>query len=539
MSNTLRVTLVAALLAAFVPTTSARAHPRHCEGHVHHVRIAPGVDASTEMIVSFASLPGVHEAPTGGVLIGTTPSKMDTAFVETEPATTYSVQTSPSRANNGDDTYTSPYYHHVTITGLKPYTTYFYKPVIHSNLRGFSKYDKVKAADGFVQTRDGTEERIEDTVEIASEGSTRWLRSLPPYDGNQKKCPDPDRIRTFRTAPASATPGDESTVQPVSFAVMGDLGQFAHSAETLSRMIRSRHEIDALILAGDLAYPRLDHMQWDTFLDFLDDYPIADHKPMAIVPGNHDIDKQGNGKDIFLAYENRFRMPRFRPPQLGVFDGPDGPLDMDVPPYPLPYEFGNAYYAYTYGPVRMIMLNAYSSMEPKSPQYNWIVDELNSVDRSTTPWVNVVIHVPLYNSFVLHRHDVQIAQARKHLEPLFVEHSVNMVFTGHIHAYQRTNKVAFGDVNPRGPMYVTVGAGGRKCEAPFLNKEPEPWVAVRDATWFGYGMFRVMNATHAEWEWVHSGHNDDRMVNQLGHSEETLPAGPDTDKLVVRNNYFS
>jgi len=96
-----------------------------------------------------------------------------------------------------------------------------------------------------------------------------------------------------------------------------------------------------------------------------------------------------------LAYEHRFRMPRVHPPELGVYEGPPGPLNMDRPPYPLPYNFGNAYYSFTLGPARIIMVSSYSSMEPNSTQYNWIDSELQSVDRSVTPWVIAVLHTPM------------------------------------------------------------------------------------------------------------------------------------------------
>lgn len=327
-------------------------------------------------------------------------------------------------------------------------------------------------------------------------------------------------------------------MRSVTFAVMGDIGQYPHSEATLTRMMRSRDKIDSIILAGDLAYPRLDHRQWDTFLDFLDDYPVAEYLPMQIVPGNHDIDKQEDRDEIFLGYEYRFRMPRVKPAELGVFDGPKGPLNMDAPPYPLPYEWGNAYYSYSYGPARFVMISAYSSMEPNSTQYKWIAEELSSVDRSTTPWLIAVLHTPLYNTFGLHHHDPQIFAAKEHLEPLFVEHAVNLVFTGHIHAYLRTDYVSQGNLDPKGPMHITVGAGGRKCEAPFQNAEPEPWVQVRDATYFGYGMLRLQNATHAQWDWIHTGHADDRLTNQLYHSNETLPAGPSLDRVSIYNQYF-
>lgn len=193
------------------------------------------------------------------------------------------------------------------------------------------------------------------------------------------------------------------------------------------------------------------------------------------------------------------------------------------------------YYAFTYGSARVVMISSYSSMEPNSTQYGWLVREFESLDRAETPWLLAVLHTPIYNTFSLHQKDYQILAAKEHLEPLFVKYRVNVVFTGHIHAYQRTTNVAFDEPHPSGPVHITVGAGGRKCEAPFKSEVPEPWIRARDATIYGYGMFRIRNSTHAEWHWIHTGHNDERSYNELWKSNATLPPGPGQDRVYIEN----
>lgn len=214
-----------------------------------------------------------------------------------------------------------------------------------------------------------------------------------------------------------------------------------------------------------------------------------------------DIEKQEYGTEIFQAYENRFRMPSVRPAELGVCECP-GLLNMDRPPYPLPYDWGNAYYSFDYGPAKHIVVSAYSAMGPASAQYMWLVQKLSSIDREVTPWVLLTIHTPLYNTFDRHLHDPQIAAAKEHLEYLMVEHHVNLVFTGHIHAYQRTANVAMGKLDRKGPMHITIGAGGRQCDAAFNHETPEEWIEKRDASYFGYGRISIFNKTHAEWRWI-------------------------------------
>lgn len=483
------------------------------------------------MTVSFASIPSKFDAPIGGVMIGTSPTKLDRVVLEQEPPSSYQLKITKSYGANYGDHYYSPYYHHVQVKGLEPATTYYYRPVVHARVEDFglrgSQYNRNSTF-----TKEEAMERIEDLERqevLLPDHHRRELGRLPPYDGTGKACPSADKIRSFRTAPL---PGS-----PINIAFMGDLGQYDHSQETLSGMMRAQRNIDTVILAGDIAYASNDPRQWDTFFDFMDDFPVAERFGMQIVPGNHDIDKLTDDSQIFLAYEHRFRMPRVKPAQLGVYDGPLGSLDMDKPPYPLPYEWGNAYYAYTYGPARMIMVSSYSAMDTNSTQYKWIEQELKSVDRSATPWVLVVLHTPLYNTFSLHQKDPQIAAAKEYLEPLFVKYHVNMIFSGHIHAYLRTQTVKGGDVHPTGPMHVTIGAGGRKCEAPFLSEEPEAWVAVRDATIYGYGMLHIHNATHAEWDWIHTGYNEERNYNEIKHSNITLPS-VSKDRVLVENQFF-
>lgn len=230
-------------------------------------------------------------------------------------------------------------------------------------------------------------------------------------------------------------------------------------------------------------------------------------------------------------------MPQVYPPELGVFDGPTGFLNMDAPPYPLPYEWGNAYYSFDYGPAKHIVLSAYASMEPGSKQYVWFLSELQTVDREITPWVLVTMHVPIYNTFALHPHDLQIFAAKEHLEPLFVDYNVNVVFSGHIHAYQRTANVVMDKLDETGPLHITIGAGGRKCDAPFKSEEPEHWVVKRDASFYGYGRFQIFNATHAEWKWIPLSPSDKHDYNQVKGEDIHLPQ-LDHDKHIVENQYF-
>ncbi len=497
--------LLLLLLTTVITADRVYVHPRACET-VRHIRLSVGPEPSeTTRIVSFASRfsQNTTHIPKGVVYLGTSPLTLETRIVQQEENTHYSLKNIGAKTGNFGNDYYSPYYHHIVLEDLQPNTVYYYKVGL-----------------------------VEDEIEESDNARRRKLVRWPPYNPDGKPCPDALKIHSFRT-------GSFDKETPLTLALVGDLGQFPHSEDTVARMARDADILDVAILAGDVAYTEFDHRRWDTFLDFFDDYPLFSKVPLQLCPGNHDIDKVAGRHEIFLGYEHRFRMPRVKPAELGVYDGDDTLLNMDAPPYPLPYEWGNAYYSFSYGMAKIIMISAYSSMEPGSTQYTWIQDELQTVDRSKTPWVIAVIHVPLYNTFSLHHHDLQIVAAKEHLEPLFVEYSVNLVFSGHIHAYQRSTNVAFGNITATGPVHITIGAGGRKCEAPYQNETPEDWLEFRDATLYGYGQLELVDRHTAVWQWIPTGNTDgERHGNPIGKSEVTVPPMAFDDTVTIQNQHF-
>jgi len=515
-------------------------------------------------------------------------------YPEQEDPLTYSILMEHRNADS--EKYHAPFQHHITIGGLEPGTKYYYLPVLGDREKGIDSLEEhARMHFGLLSARDqlkNQEEEQPQAVNIQSEnqltkeqqelveetvdGGHRNLQAIKqrfeydesylardydanmeivevspnapvwdqngrrlspdPYDPTGIACIDAGKIRSFETAPDE----EAEDVYPMHFGVIGDIGQFEHSQQVLNHLRDHRKGIKAVLLVGDIAYPEFDGRRWDTFFDFLDDQGNFDEIPLMVCAGNHDIDKQYAGNEIFLAYENRFRMPRLKPPELEVYDGDceDGKMNMDAAPYPLPYEWGNSYYAFTYGPTRHVIVNAYADMSPESTQYEWLKAELASIDRQKTPWVLLTMHPPIYNTFDLHHHDPQIFAAREHLEPLFVEYNVNLVLTGHIHAYQRTDYVAFGNLTDTGPVHITIGAGGRKCDAPFTSEEPEEWIQARDASMYGYGRLSIHNETHAEWRWIPIAPSELHDYNEVKSQDDLHLPSLDHDKVMIENQHF-
>ena len=265
--------------------------PRHCGGAVRHVHLAVGPDPSTSMTVSFASIPSHYtKAPIAGVAIGKSPTDYHVIVVTDEPPSSYNVTIAAAGQANGppDDDgnpkYWSPYYHHVTITGLEPDTTYYYQPLIagsrkdlkHSrpNLRHSTGAYTPTEAQTAVEMVVEEYAEYENDDDVVSQDSQRRRLAPPPYDGYDNECPAPDKIRHFKTA-------SQDPSQTTRLAIVGDLGQFPHSQVTLQRLYRSPEEFDAVLLAGDIAYAQTDGRKWDTFFDLWDDTALAERVPVS------------------------------------------------------------------------------------------------------------------------------------------------------------------------------------------------------------------------------------------------------------------
>lgn len=66
----------------------------------------------------------------------------------------------------------------------------------------------------------------------------------------------------------------------------------------------------------------------------------------------------------------------------------------------------------------------------------WLQEELKRVDREKTPWLIVLMHVPIYNSNEAHYMEGESMRAV--YESWFVHYKVDVVFAGHVHAYERS-----------------------------------------------------------------------------------------------------
>lgn len=170
-----------------------------------------------------------------------------------------------------------------------------------------------------------------------------------------------------------------------------------------------------LLLPGDLSYADTIQNLWDSFGRLVD--TLSSQRPWMVTQGNHEVEKVPLvHKEPFTAYNARWRMPFEQ-------SGSDS----------------NLYYSFDVagGGVHVIMLGSYADFEPGSSQYKWLQGDLKKVDRGKTPWVVVLIHAPWYNSNTAHQGESESVDMKEDMEELLYQARVDVVFAGHVHAYER------------------------------------------------------------------------------------------------------
>ncbi|CAM8960177.1 unnamed protein product [Rhodiola kirilowii] len=295
------------------------------------------------------------------------------------------------------------------------------------------------------------------------------------------------------------------------FGIIGDLGQTFNSLSTLEHYMDSGAQ--AVLFVGDLSYAdRYDHndvgVRWDTWGRFLE--RSAAYQPWMWSIGNHEIEYYPHLNETipFKNYLHRY-----------------------VTPYVACESSEPLWYAVKRASAHIIVLSSYSPYVKYTPQYRWLAEEFKRVDREKTPWLIVLMHVPIYNSNQAHYMEGE--SMRVVFEGWFIQYKVDVIFAGHVHAYERSYRISNVHYNvtsglsypvpdKSAPVYITVGDGGNQEGLASRFWDPQPdYSAFREAS-YGHSTLEIKNRTHALYHW---NRNDDG---------KKVP----TDSFVLYNQYW-
>jgi acid phosphatase type 7 len=218
----------------------------------------------------------------------------------------------------------------------------------------------------------------------------------------------------FRTAPAH----EDSRF---SFAVVGDSGDGGRAQLEVAGLL-GRLRPDLILHAGDLVYPRGAQKDYDRRF-FAPYRALIEEVPVFPVLGNHDV----------LHRDGAAFLENFHPPL---------------------HSSGSTkrFYSFDWGGAHFVAIDSelYHDDRGADPEVQkaFLERDLAATDKR---WKFAFLHRSLHSSS-RHGSDEEI---RKDLEPLFAHYSVDVVFSGHDHVYERTVPI-------KGVTYVVSGGGGRR-----------------------------------------------------------------------------
>jgi hypothetical protein len=127
--------------------------------------------------------------------------------------------------------------------------------------------------------------------------------------------------------------------------------------------------------------------------------------------------------------------------------------------YYKPYNMEGKLYYSLKAPEQDVRFFALDSTYFDKPQVEWLEKELSG---SKERWKIPFFHHPPYSSGGRHGSDLRL---RAEVEPLFVQHGVTVVFTGHDHFYERTKP-------QQGITYFVTGSAGKLARGDLRNNSP-------------------------------------------------------------------
>ena len=367
---------------------------------------------------------------------------------------------------------------------------------------------------------------------VSSPAGASWTTTAK--DGTKKENPAPEAIAAhlvYRARLTNLVPGEEfhyrllkdgkpvfdstararkSAGQAFRFALFGDCGQGTPSEYAVAYQTYLAKP-DFIFIPGDIVYGsgRISEYRQKFFPYYSAEEPspkngapLLQSVPFIAAPGNHDT-----ALNNFLRY----------PDALAYFYYWDQPLNGPVPPadaaktsHQLTGAIGKeeflaaagpryprmANFSFDYGNSHWTVLDANTYMDWNNPVLReWLTKDLAAAQSAT--WRFVGFHQPGFNS--AHEHFTE--QQMRPLSQIFEAGHVDIVFSGHVHNYQRSFPLKFtladspvgpkGEVagewkldkafadgaaaKPHGVIYIVSGAGGAGLYNPEQQTEPTGW----------------------------------------------------------------
>ncbi|KAI0870350.1 Metallo-dependent phosphatase-like protein [Hypoxylon argillaceum] len=326
---------------------------------------------------------------------------------------------------------------------------------------------------------------------------------------------------------------------------------------TIGRLANTIDDYEFVLHPGDLGYaddwlltPKNLFDGTDAYAAIVENFygqlaPISGRKPYMVGPGNHEANCEevpytqilcAAGQKNFTDYMNRFAdlMPTTFPSRSSnttAKASANAAARLAHPPF---------WYSFEYGSAHIVMLDTETDFAsaPDGPggsaglnsgpfaaagqQLAFLAADLASVDRAVTPWLVVGGHRPWYTT----AGSSACAPCQAAFEPLLYKYGVDLAIFGHVHNSQRFLPTYQGVADPSGmqdpkaPMYVVAGGAGN-IEGLSTVGDRQAYNAFAYADDFSYARVSVLDKNNLQVQFIRSATGEvlDQSVLYKSHTQ--------------------
>lgn len=351
---------------------------------------------------------------------------------------------------------------------------------------------------------------------------------LPPYEIRAVEFTDLLPGRTYRYSVGGESHtfvAPRGPKEDLRFVVLGDPGENSAGQRAIAYQLGLRKP-DFVLVVGDIVYPHGRASEYrerwfpimnSPFLSPKTGAQILSEVLTVGVAGNHDtayrnLNKYPDG----LAFYTHWWQPATGPKVAARITGNDAPLrdalgkDFDTQ--------GN--FSFQYGRANFIVLDSNTYVNWKAAaNRTWLRKELTAAKQRGGPTLVSFHHAPYHSS--KKKEDERYMTS---ITDLLTEFKVPLVFSGHVHNYQRSKPVAFvggketidsrfngtSVKSANGTVFVVTGGGGAPLYDQKLAQSPESWKPFTQIYKTGYSFTEV------------TVHGNEILVEQKGTKGEVI-----------------
>ncbi len=293
--------------------------------------------------------------------------------------------------------------------------------------------------------------------------------------------------------------------QPYRLGIFGDIAADKDPQKKVAYQL-SKAKPDAVMVMGDIVYSRGRITEYRHH--FFDCYngevaspetgaPLTRSILFIGAPGNHDtattdLEKFPDAQAYFYYWSQPLNGPTIAPAGANAAKITGPPANIQALKDSAGEQFPRmANFSFDYGNAHWTILDSNPFVDWSDVELReWLKNDLASAKDAT--WRFIGFHHPGFNSAIKHQEEKQMRK----VADLFEEYKVDVVFSGHVHNYQRSFPVKWetktsmwtldkkfdgaSQTRPNGVIYIVTGAGGAGVYNPEQQDYPDTWSKFTD-----------------------------------------------------------